>query len=87
MILSFFFFILEILDDLKLIYAAFHDLANYFEMSEDVWLSDYFFKKCLAIVTNGKTNWEIRKEAESHCNLGLSYEKQSLISFINFNLI
>jgi hypothetical protein len=50
--------------------------------TDDSWLSDYFFKKCLLCVSNTEQQvFDPQKAAESHCNLGLAFERQSKFKF------
>jgi len=63
--------------NLSELYGWYNSLANYFLASDDSWLSDYFFKKCLSSVTRKDgTLLDEQKAAESQCNLGLAYERQ-----------
>ena len=67
-------------DDFKSVYTNYHDLANYFLLHDDHWLSDYFFEKCLDITKNKSVNLDKIKLAEAHCNMGLAYERQSKLT-------
>ena len=64
-------------DNYKAVYMTYHDLANYFLLTDDIWLSDYFFEKCLAIALNQFSTSDVKTLAEAYCNLGLAYERQS----------
>jgi hypothetical protein len=69
--------------EIKTLYASYYDLANFFILTDDSWLSDYFFNKCLTITEqHGASNLDKQREAEAQCNLGFSYEKQSL--YLNY---
>lgn len=57
-------------------YECYQDMANYFLAHDDNWLSDYFFDKCLKIMSANDTLTKTQKAAESQCNLGLAYERQ-----------
>lgn len=61
----------------KNVYLNYYDLANYFLLTDDNWLSDYFFQKCLNITENSQASMEPKRQAEAHCNLGLAFERQS----------
>jgi hypothetical protein len=61
------------------ILSIYHNLANYFLLRDDTWLSDYFFEKCFKIASDNLNDDE--KLAEASCNLALAYERQSIISF------
>lgn len=59
------------------IYANYYDLANYFLLADDTWLSDYFFEKCLNLNLNKLAKLEPQNLAEAYCNLGLAFERRN----------
>ena len=61
-------------------YACYHDLANYFLLTDDGWLSNYFIEKSLKISLEKNSNIDPKKQAEAHCNLGLANERSSKIN-------
>lgn len=72
----------ERVDDFKTVYTNYLDLASYFLIHDDSWLSDYFYEKCLKITyvevrDNVTVKLDDIKLAEAHCNMGLSYERQT----------
>jgi hypothetical protein len=83
--------------DARALYASYFDLANYFILTDDSWLSDFFFDKCLSIAEQSggggeRANSDRQREAEAQCNLGFSYERRSkhirpnkLFSLTNLN--
>ena len=59
-------------------YNCYNALANYFLACDDSWLSDYFFHKCLnSVMRPDGQLLDEQRAAESYCNLGLAYERQS----------
>ncbi len=68
--------------DHKNLYANYFDLANYFKLTDDSWLADYFFNKCLNITESKNTTLEPQRKAETYCNLGLAFEKQSKFEIV-----
>ena len=58
-------------------YTCYHDLANYFLLTDDGWLSNYFIEKSLNISLSKNSTIDARKQAEAHCNLGLANERSS----------
>lgn len=60
-----------------MVYSSNQDLANYFLLTDDIWLSDYFFEKCLTIAKKHYSSSDVPILADAHCNLGLAYERQS----------
>ena len=67
-----------------MIYRHYNDVANYFLVREETWLSDYFLQKCLTIATDGKLEKaDPSSLAEAHANLGLAFERLSKFSFSN----
>ena len=70
--------------EFKILYTNYFDLANYFIITDDSWLSDYFFQKCLGItdgpgIFSDNRQLEPELQAEAECNIGFSFEKQSKI--------
>lgn len=61
----------------KKVYVNNNDLAYYFLLKDDFWLSDYFFEKCLKTVQDKSHILNEEFLAEAHSNLGLAYERQS----------
>ena len=60
-------------EDYAEVYKCQFELAQYFESTEDKWLSDHFYRSCLATSVNvsednGKTM------AQAHCMLGIAQE-------------
>ncbi|UJR09544.1 hypothetical protein I4U23_013781 [Adineta vaga] len=55
-------------------YKSYVEVASFFLKSEDYWLSDYFYKKCLSIA---RTYSQLDSElvAQAYLNIGLSYER------------
>ncbi|RNA08109.1 tetratricopeptide repeat 29 [Brachionus plicatilis] len=64
-------------NEFKKVYINYSDLANYFLLKDDPWLSDYFFEKCLNIVQDKSHNLDDQFLAEAHSNLGLAHERQT----------
>jgi hypothetical protein len=62
-----------------MLYKHFNDLSNYFLVRDDSWLSDYFLEKCLIIAEDKLSEIDPARLAEAHANLGLAYEKLSII--------
>ncbi len=62
----------------------YNDLANYFLLTDDIWLSDYFFGKCLSATSENLGSDDAMLIADSHCNLGLALERQSKHGFLLF---
>ena len=58
-------------------------LAQYFEQTGDIWLSDHFHQRCLETSVLIKNDGR-KKEGEAHCNVGLSLENRgrSLYSLV-----
>ena len=65
----------------------YNDLANYFLLTDDIWLSDYFFGKCLSATSENLGSDDAMVIADSHCNLGLALERQSKHGFLLFPLL
>lgn len=63
--------------DFKNVYKNNQDLASYFLLTDDSWLSDYFYERCLKIAENKSLNLDSKRMAEAHASLGLAYERQS----------
>ena len=61
-------------------------MANYFLLTDDIWLSDYFFEKCLSTAQDRLSESDPELLADAHCNLGLAYERLSKL-FITMLLI
>lgn len=61
--------------DYKTVYKSYLDLANYFLLTDDIWLSDYFFEKCLSTAQDRLSESDPELLADAHCNLGLAYER------------
>ena len=66
-------------DDHQTVYKTYNDIASYFLIHDDSWLSDYFYGKCLKITQAKGPHAETDKIklAEAFCNMGLAYERQS----------
>lgn len=60
---------------MDIVYSCYLTLANYFEQSEDTFLSNHFYKSCLETSTKIRGDGR-RKEAEANFNMGLTFEKQ-----------
>ncbi|CAK8684012.1 unnamed protein product [Clavelina lepadiformis] len=56
------------------VYSCRHKLAQYFLETGDGWLSDHFFKTALETSLNIRLDGR-KREAEAHCNMGLSCER------------
>ncbi|XP_078481534.1 LOW QUALITY PROTEIN: tetratricopeptide repeat protein 29-like [Ciona intestinalis] len=56
------------------VYAARHQLAQFFLSTGDQWLSDHFFKSALEFSLNIRLDGG-RREAEANCNMGLAFER------------
>lgn len=56
-------------------YHNYLELASYFLKSDDRWLSDSFYEKCLSVA---QTYRQLDPElaAEAHLNVGLAYERR-----------
>lgn len=62
-------------EDYKAFLQCYIDLAHFFLLKDDIWLSDYFFEKCLNIA---KKRFDgTVKLAEAYCDMGLAYERQN----------
>ena len=63
--------------DLDAVYMCQRSLAQYFDQSGDIWLSDHFHQRCLqtSLAIRGDSR---RKEGEAHCNVGLSLENRGV---------
>ena len=61
--------------DLDAVYMAQRSLAQYFDQTEDTWLSDHFHGRCLQTSLMIKSD-NRKKEGEAHCNVGLSLENR-----------
>ena len=70
-------------DDYQTVYKNYHDIASYFLIQDDTWLSDYFYGKCLKI-TQSHSNTDKMKLAEAFCNMGLACERQSKLLKVIF---
>ena len=70
--------------DFKAINRCYNDLANYFLLSDDSWLSDYFLSKSLSISMSQEAHIDEHKLAEAHCNLGLAFERSSKLQIQYF---
>lgn len=64
-----------------MIYRHYNDIANYFLVREETWLSDYFLQKCLNISADKPDRIDPSSLAEAHANLGLAFERLSKILF------
>lgn len=69
-------------------YHSYLELASYFLKSDDRWLSDSFYEKCLLVAQN-YPQLDPKLAAEAHLNVGLAYERRSdlikaLHSFIKY---
>ena len=58
-------------------YSIYHELASFFLLKDDSWLSDYFYEKCLAIAKDDSKGLESKCLAEADGNLGLAFERKS----------
>ena len=63
--------------DFNTVYNCYHDLANYFLLTDDVWFSNYFYEKCLSTAQERLNQSDPQLKAEAHCNLGLAFERES----------
>ena len=61
--------------DLDAVYMCQRSLAQYFDQTGDVWVSDHFHESCLQTSLLIKEDGR-RKEGEAHCNIGLSLENR-----------
>lgn len=68
-------------EDFKTVYNCYHDLANYFLLTDDIWLSNHFYEKCLTTAEECLSQIAPEHIAEAHCNLGLSFERESKFDF------
>jgi hypothetical protein len=56
-------------------YKSYLEIASFFSKSDDHWLSDVFYKKCLSIAqTYSQLDSELA--AQAYLNIGLSYERK-----------
>ena len=59
-------------------YESYLAMASFFRGSEDYWLSDYFYKKCLTIAqTHSHLDTELI--ARAYLNIGLVHERHGKI--------
>ena len=60
-------------------YKSYLEIASFFSKSDDYWLSDSFYKKCLAMAqTYPQLDSELA--AGAYLNIGLAYERRGLKS-------
>ena len=55
------------------VYSSQLQLAQYFEETQDLWLSDRFYQACLK-TAKSLGNHSQQKEGEANANIGLAYE-------------
>ncbi|CAF3788688.1 unnamed protein product [Rotaria sordida] len=66
------------------IYKNYIELASFFLKSDDHWLSDLFYKKCLSVAQT-YTQFDSKLVAEAYLNVGLVYERQgNLMEALNY---
>lgn len=56
-------------------YHSYLELASYFQKSDDRWLSDSFYEKCLSVAQT-YPQLDPQLAAEAHLNVGLAYERR-----------
>ena len=56
------------------------NLADYFLLTDDNWLADYFYEKCLNLCLKQYASLGPQVLAEAQCNLGLAYERRGKLS-------
>ncbi|CAF4506508.1 unnamed protein product, partial [Rotaria sp. Silwood2] len=59
-------------------YKSYIELASFFSKTDDYWLSDLFYNKCLS-VTQTHSQFDPPLVAEAYLNVGLVYERQGEI--------
>ncbi|CAM4876803.1 unnamed protein product [Rotaria socialis] len=66
-------------------YHSYLELASFFLKSDDRWLSDSFYEKCLSVAQTYQ-QLDPQLAAEAHLNVGLAYERRAkaLHSFIRY---
>ena len=60
-------------DDFREVYNCQFQLAQFFESTEDKWLSDHFYRSCLSTSLHVASD-EGKTMAEAHCMLGVAQE-------------
>lgn len=63
-------------------YNSYLELASYFQKSDDRWLSDSFYEKCLAVAET-HPQLDPQLAAEAHLNVGLAYERRGSFHMID----
>ena len=64
------------------VYKSYLEIASFFSKSDDYWLSDLFYKKCLSVAqTYPQLDSELA--ARAYLNIGLSYERKGWINSRN----
>lgn len=56
-------------------YYNYLELAAYFQKSDDRWLSDSFYEKCLSVAQK-YPQLDPQLAAAAHLNVGLAYERR-----------
>jgi hypothetical protein len=58
-----------------MMYKNYLELASFFSKTDDYWLSDSFYEKCL-LVAKSNSQLDPQFAAEAYLNVGLAFERR-----------